>query len=74
MFNVNDYVFIRPTGDPHIDAFLGQKMIITDIIRTPYELLGTSMRMSYFNRYELTSNETGEKITVIDGEMEHCNA
>lgn len=32
MFNINDYVFIRPTGDPMIDVFLGQQMTVVDII------------------------------------------
>ena len=68
MFNINDYVFIRPTGDPMIDCFLNQQMTITDIICTRYEPLNPHDK-SWFNRYELTS-ATGESITVIDGEME----
>ena len=68
MFNINDYVFIRPTGDPMIDAFLNQQMTITDIIQTRYEPLNPRDK-SWYNRYELT-NAAGEKITVIDGEME----
>lgn len=32
MFNVNDFVFIRPTGDPRIDRFLGMQMIVVNII------------------------------------------
>ena len=32
MFNINDYVFIIPTGDPMIDTFLNQQMTIIDII------------------------------------------
>jgi len=73
MFKVNDYVFIIPTGDPMIDAFLDQQMTITDIIRTPYETVVSPSSgahyTSWFNRYELT-NAAGESITVIDGEME----
>lgn len=77
MFNVNDYVFIRPTGDPMIDVFLGQQMTITDIIRTPYETVISPSSgghyTSWFYRYELT-NAAGQKMTVIDGEMEYRNA
>ncbi len=32
MFQINDYVFIRPTGDPAIDAFLDQQMTVVDIV------------------------------------------
>lgn len=76
-FNINDYVYIIPTGDPMIDCFLNQQMTITDIIRTRYETVVSrssgAQYTTWFNRYELTSNETGAKITVIDGEMEYRN-
>lgn len=68
MFKINDYVFIKPTGDEAIDAFLNQQMTITAINRIPYESLDR-YRMSYFTQYELT-NAHGESITVIDGELE----
>ena len=32
MFDINDYVFIRPTGDPMIDCFLNQQMTVVNII------------------------------------------
>ena len=32
MFNVNDYVFIRPTGDPMIDCFLDQQMTVVEVV------------------------------------------
>lgn len=66
MFNLNDHVFIIPTGDPRIDAFLDQQMTITNLICT-------NDGGYRYVRYEL-ANDAGESITVIDGEMEHCNA
>ncbi len=32
MFNINDYVFIRPTGDQFIDWFVGHQMTVVNII------------------------------------------
>ena len=32
MFQINDYVFIRPTGDPEIDDFLNQQLTVVDVI------------------------------------------
>ena len=60
-FQINDYVFIVPTGDPAIDRFLDQQMTITAII--PTDDCGYR-----YTRYELTG-VMGESITVVDGEM-----
>ena len=62
MFNVNDFVFIRPTGDPMIDAFLGQQMTITDIIPVRD---GDARYTSY-----LLVNAAGDLIRVNSDEVE----
>lgn len=64
-FQVNDQVFIRPTGDTDIDAFLGQQMTIIEIIPT-------NDGGYRYDRYLLT-NGAGDMTTVIDGEMEYRN-
>ena len=62
MFNINDYVFIRPTGDPMIDAFLDQQMTITDIIPVRD---GDARYTSY-----LLVNASGDLIRVNSDEVE----
>ncbi len=62
MFNINDYVFIRPTGDPRIDCFLGQQMTITDIIPVRD---GDVRYTSY-----LLVNASGDLIRVNSDEVE----
>ena len=64
-FQVNDQIYITPTGDTDIDAFLGQQMTIIEIIPT-------NDGGYRYDRY-LLANDAGDMITVIDGEMEHCN-
>ena len=67
MFNINDYVFIIPTGDPMIDCFLGQQMTITDIIPvrdgdaryTQYLLVNAAGDLVRVNTNEV---EKGERI------------
>ncbi len=62
MFNINDYVFIRPTGDPMIDMFLNQQMTIIDIIPVRD---GDARYTSY-----LLVNEMGDLIRVNSDEVE----
>ena len=62
MFNVNDYVFIRPTGDPMIDVFLNQQMTIIDIIPVRD---GDARYTSY-----LLVNAAGDLIRVNSDEVE----
>ena len=62
MFNINDYVFIRPTGDPMIDCFLGQQMTITNIIPVRD---GDARYTSY-----LVVNASGDLIRVNSDEVE----
>ena len=62
MFNINDYVFIRPTGDPMIDCFLNQQMTIVDII--PVNDGGYR-----YTQYMLI-NATGEQVRVNDNEVQ----
>lgn len=74
-FQVNDLVYITPTGDPDIDAFVGQQMTITEINHVLLESVVSptsgATYNTYFDQYELV-NAAGESATVIDGEMEHC--
>ena len=67
MFNINDFVYIIPTGDPAIDAFLDQQMKIVRIELTQAD------RWTSFDSYTLQSKD-GQEITVLDCEMEYHNA
>lgn len=67
MFNINDYVFIRPTGDPMIDCFLNQQMTIIAIVPvrdgdaryTQYQLISVAGDVIRVNSDEV---EKGERI------------
>lgn len=65
-FQTGDRVYIVPTGDPMIDWFLGQQMTILDIIPVRD---GDARYTSY-----LLVNAAGDKIRVIDGELEYPDA
>lgn len=62
MFNINDYVFIRPTGDPAIDAFLGQQMTVVDVV--------PQCDCGYRYTQYLLINAAGEYIVVNSDEVE----
>ncbi len=67
MFEINDLVYIIPTGDPAIDAFLDQQMKIVRIELTQAD------RWTSFNSYTLQS-KVGQEITVLGCEMKYRNA
>ncbi len=68
MFNINDYVFIRPTGDPAIDAFLDQQMTVVDVVPvndggykyTQYLLINAAGDLIHVNSDEAV--EKGERL------------
>lgn len=60
MFKINDYVFITPTGDKAIDAFLDQQMVVVDIV--PVNDCGYK-----YTQY-LLANTNGDLILVNDNE------
>ena len=63
MFNINDYVFIRPTGDPMIDRFLNQQMTVVEI----YHVHDGGYR---YDQYLLVNATTGEQVRVNSDEVE----
>lgn len=62
MFNVNDYVFILPTGDETIDRFLGQQVTIISVI----PINDGGYRYTQF----LLVNAAGDKVAVNENEIE----
>jgi hypothetical protein len=62
MFNVNDYVFIRPTGNPEVDSFLDQQLTVIDIITV-------NNGEYHWTQYELI-NAAGDTIIVNSDEVE----
>lgn len=60
MHKINDYVFIRPTGDETIDAFLDQQMVVVDVIPVND---GGYKYIQY-----LLANANGDLVRVNDGE------
>lgn len=60
MHKINDYVFIRKTGDAMIDAFLDQQMVVVDII--PVNDCG------YRHTQYLLASANGDLVCVNDDE------
>ena len=76
MFNINDYVFIRPTSDPAIDKFEGVRMQIIGSERVYPE----APRHYYGSFLSYTIKPTDHNLrlfgtaTVLECEMEYRNA
>jgi hypothetical protein len=63
---LGDRVYIIPTGDPNIDRFLDQPMIVIDVKPVRFN------RYAHFDSYMLQS-EDYRTCSVLDCEMEYRN-